>query len=557
MNVRTNARPAPPRPPRGVASLRSILFRRRGGSRTGFDNPGYLSGRPHWDRRRLRRPRRYSRPSHALRWLRPTWARAPGSPSWRPPSCSSSRSSPSSSASCSTPSGWSGACSPVSARRRSPSSGARSCSASDGLDPAIARRLMKQGRLPHMQRLADKGTFKPLGTTTPAMSPVAWELVRHGRRPVQARRLRLPDPGSAQLPAGAVLGRGRPAPALLRRGALPDPAGQARAAPAAQEQVLLVAPGQVPDPGQRAACADHLPAREVRREHALGHVRTRHARNAGLVHLLHDAPRRREARRRSPGSRSASTATSSTRRSKVPPTPLRKDGRLVTLPVTLKLDRAKGQAELRVSGKRFPLKPGDYTDWVQLAFPMGLGFKVKGIARFRLTELGDEHVGLYVTPMNIDPASPALPISHPFLFSVFLAKLNGAFATLGLAEDTWALKRRRARRRRLPPAGLGHPRRARADVLPDAAPHAQGAHRLRLRRLGPRAAYVHALRGRGPPRPARPRRGIEGENRRHRRALRAHGPARGPDARRSGHRRPVEPGRRHVRPRLQELPAAA
>jgi predicted AlkP superfamily phosphohydrolase/phosphomutase len=46
---------------------------------------------------------------------------------------------------------------------------------------------------------------------------------------------------------------------------------------------------------------------------------------------------------------------------------------------------------------------------------------------------------MYVTPLNIDPEKPALPISHPFIYSVYLSKLLGRFITLGEANDTWAL----------------------------------------------------------------------------------------------------------------------
>jgi predicted AlkP superfamily phosphohydrolase/phosphomutase len=44
-----------------------------------------------------------------------------------------------------------------------------------------------------------------------------------------------------------------------------------------------------------------------------------------------------------------------------------------------------------------------------------------------------------VTPINIDPENPILPISHPRIFATFLSKLVGRYSTLGLAEDTWAL----------------------------------------------------------------------------------------------------------------------
>ena len=51
----------------------------------------------------------------------------------------------------------------------------------------------------------------------------------------------------------------------------------------------------------------------------------------------------------------------------------------------------------------------------------------------------DEHVSLYVSPINLDPEQPAMPISHPSYYAGYLARRHGPFATLGLAEDTWAL----------------------------------------------------------------------------------------------------------------------
>jgi predicted AlkP superfamily phosphohydrolase/phosphomutase len=56
----------------------------------------------------------------------------------------------------------------------------------------------------------------------------------------------------------------------------------------------------------------------------------------------------------------------------------------------------------------------------------------------QLREMG-EHATLYVTPLNIDPEHPAMPISHPSYYATYLAHKIGPYATLGLAEDTWAL----------------------------------------------------------------------------------------------------------------------
>ena len=35
-----------------------------------------------------------------------------------------------------------------------------------------------------------------------------------------------------------------------------------------------------------------------------------------------------------------------------------------------------------------------------------------------------------------------MPISEPFVYSIYLSKMIGKYATLGLAEDTWALNER-------------------------------------------------------------------------------------------------------------------
>jgi predicted AlkP superfamily phosphohydrolase/phosphomutase len=64
--------------------------------------------------------------------------------------------------------------------------------------------------------------------------------------------------------------------------------------------------------------------------------------------------------------------------------------------------------------------------------------KIRGLCRFRIAAL-EPKFEMYMTPLNIDPEKPALPISHPFLYSVYLSKLLGRFITLGEANDTWAL----------------------------------------------------------------------------------------------------------------------
>ena len=53
----------------------------------------------------------------------------------------------------------------------------------DGLDPSILRALIGAGRAPNFQRLAEMGAFSKLGTTMPALSPVAWSSFITGMTP--------------------------------------------------------------------------------------------------------------------------------------------------------------------------------------------------------------------------------------------------------------------------------------------------------------------------------------------------------------------------------------
>ena len=92
-------------------------------------------------------------------------------------------------------------------------------------------------------------------------------------------------------------------------------------------------------------------------------------------------------------------------------------------------------------GETRTLVLNEYSDWVELSFKAGPGVKVSGIAKFYLISTKPD-VNLYMTPIHIDPENPAMPISHPEVYAIYLAKKQGKYATLGLAEDTWSLNNR-------------------------------------------------------------------------------------------------------------------
>src|SRR6202162_6562465 len=53
----------------------------------------------------------------------------------------------------------------------------------DGMDPVLAGRFMDEGKLPHLAKLRDQGTFRLLRTTFAAISPVAWSTFQTGVNP--------------------------------------------------------------------------------------------------------------------------------------------------------------------------------------------------------------------------------------------------------------------------------------------------------------------------------------------------------------------------------------
>jgi predicted AlkP superfamily phosphohydrolase/phosphomutase len=55
----------------------------------------------------------------------------------------------------------------------------------DGLDPVITEKLMAEGKLPNFARLRDKGSYRRLRTTFPALSPIVWSTFATGVNPAK------------------------------------------------------------------------------------------------------------------------------------------------------------------------------------------------------------------------------------------------------------------------------------------------------------------------------------------------------------------------------------
>ena len=307
----------------------------------------------------------------------------------------------------------------------------------DGFDAGIAERLMAEGKLPNLARLREQGAYRRLRTTFPSLSPVAWSTFATGVSPARHnifdflnRNLKsyLPELSSSRVhkPRRTVkLGRyriplSRPTVELRRKSV---PFWKILAAHGIDCTILRV---PITFPPERfdgrllsAMCTPDL--RGTQGSFSLFSTRYRQAsfENGSRYPLA----------RNGEGFLGVLEG---------PEHPLVEDARPLAVPFAVVPNPKAGQATLEIQGERHRLRLGEYTPWISVAFRAGPAMTAHGICRFLLTELEPE-VSLYVTPIHIDPERPALPISHPTYYSAYLAKLLGAFATVGMAEDTWAL----------------------------------------------------------------------------------------------------------------------
>jgi len=307
----------------------------------------------------------------------------------------------------------------------------------DGLDPRLTERYMAEGKLPNFSRLAAQGSFHRLRTTFPALSPVAWSTFATGVSPAKhnifdflnrSLKTYIPELASSKVrPAVKVLQLGRLRLPLSR------PTVEMRRKSESFWKILgkhsigctilrvpiTFPPEEFEGRLLSAMCTPDL--RGTQGSFTLFSTRSERGETEGGARCI---------LRRSGDALEGSLEG--------PENELLEGAGTLAVPFRLVLNPDGNSATLKIAGETYVLKPGEYTPWLRLAFDALPGVRIHGIARFLLTETTPE-VSLYCTPIQIDPEAPALPISHPAYYSAYLAKLLGSFATVGMAEDTWAL----------------------------------------------------------------------------------------------------------------------
>jgi predicted AlkP superfamily phosphohydrolase/phosphomutase len=110
----------------------------------------------------------------------------------------------------------------------------------------------------------------------------------------------------------------------------------------------------------------------------------------------------------------------------------------MTRDFTVHVDKAANAAKFEVGDAEFILNEGEWSDWVPVAFEaIPHLITVSSTARFYLKKLTPDFE-LYVSPLQIDPDDPIMPISRPKGWSSHLCSEVGHFYTQNLPEDTQA-----------------------------------------------------------------------------------------------------------------------
>jgi len=308
----------------------------------------------------------------------------------------------------------------------------------DGQDAHLTEKFMAEGKMPHFSALAERGCYRQLKTTFPSITPVAWSTFSTGVNPGKHNifdfldrdpRTYLPRLSSAHI--GSVdrflrIGKfkiplAKPEIRLLRKS---KPFWKCLGEHNIWSTILRVPITFPPDRfyGAQlgAMCIPDLLGTQGTFALFTTRPSTEAFQEGGLrLDLKGDG-------------------TVFKGILEGPQNILVKGDPAMTIPFTLTLDRPAHAADLKIGASAVRLELGLLSDYVKLEFPVVPGMKVAGLSRLMLTEM-DEHVSLYMSPINIEPEKPAMPISHPSYYSTYLEKKIGPYATLGLAEDTWAL----------------------------------------------------------------------------------------------------------------------
>jgi predicted AlkP superfamily phosphohydrolase/phosphomutase len=310
----------------------------------------------------------------------------------------------------------------------------------DGMDPDLLTKFMAEGKMPNFARLAQQGSFRRLTTSIPPQSPVAWSNLitgmnagGHGifdfiHRDPKTFQLyfstsRVEGPKHSWHLGNWVVPLGSGSAEQLRHGKAFWEFLDERGIPNSVYRI----PANFPPISAKGKTLSGMGTPDLRGTYGTFTFYTDDATavagavEGGEVVQIEAQNNRVSSNLIGPGNT------------------FRKDSPPATEPFTVDVDPLEPVARVSFQNQQFVLKEGEWSGWVPVEFQlMPVIGNVKGICRFFLKQ-AHPRFQLYVSPINIDPSNPALPISTPSSYSRDLAKQIGQYHTQGIAEDTKAL----------------------------------------------------------------------------------------------------------------------
>lgn len=317
----------------------------------------------------------------------------------------------------------------------------------DGLDPTMIRALMDAGRAPNFKKLAERGSFLPLATTMPALSPVAWSSFitgltpgGHGIADFIARDPKSYTPvfsiyenrdpsivlnlGDLHLPVKGGgpfnLRHGKPFWAYLTEQGIPAWVSRIPTMFPADETATYAITGM--------GTPDLTDAYGMFSYYTSDSFETYPNISGGTVQYVDVKQNTVRAELLGP----ENTLWTPAHPSSEP------HAGKARIPFTVYLDPRNDAARVDISGRTVVLRKGEFSDWVKVEFDLlPVMGTVAGIVRFLLKDVGPTF-RLYITPINIDPEKQAAPVTYPAALGAEIARHSGAYWTKGLPADTKA-----------------------------------------------------------------------------------------------------------------------
>jgi predicted AlkP superfamily phosphohydrolase/phosphomutase len=310
----------------------------------------------------------------------------------------------------------------------------------DGMDPQLLRQFMAEGKMPNFAKLAEQGSFRQLTTSIPPQSPVAWSNLitgmnagGHGIFDFIHR-----DPKTMELYFSTSKVEAPNHAIHLGKWVIPIGSGSVEQLRKGKAFWELLDEHNVPNSVFRIpANFPPVPAKGK----TLSGMGTPDLRGTyGTFSFYTDDPT--TAAGVVEGGRIIPVQVDN---SKVvadligPDNTFRKNSPAATERFEVAIDPSESVAKVALQDQEFVLREGEWSDWKPVQFQLiPLLVHVRGMCRFYLKQ-AHPRFQLYVSPINIDPADPALPISTPSSYSRLLTEESGEFYTQGIAEDTKAL----------------------------------------------------------------------------------------------------------------------